>query len=177
MQKRNVKAIVLIMLVLQNALTALLARQSRMPNPSGAPLYLGSVAVLVAEIMKLPVCLVLIARDEGGPLKMVSRLYKELVVKWKSTVRMGVPALCYCLQNALFFVALSRLSATSYQLWSQSKTIFTAFFFVSVLGRTLSKQQVNNKKELRSPSPRARTRTHSSPSPSLARAILWHGTP
>ena len=47
---------------------------------------------------------------------------------------MGVPAPCHCLQHALFFVALSRLSATSYQLWSQSKTLFTALFFVRLLG-------------------------------------------
>jgi hypothetical protein len=48
---------------------------------------------------------------------------------------MGVPALCYGIQNALFFVALSNLSASSYQLWSQSKTLFTALFFVNMLGQ------------------------------------------
>ena len=55
--------------------------------------------------------------------------------------RSVVQALCYCLQNALFFVALSRLSATSYQLWSQSKTLFTALFFVTLLGQTLRRKQ------------------------------------
>ena len=55
--------------------------------------------------------------------------------------RLCAAALADCLQNALFFVALSRLSATSYQLWSQSKTLFTALFFVSYLGRVLRKQQ------------------------------------
>ena len=64
-----------------------------------------------------------------------------MFVKWGDTLRMGVPAACYCVQNLLFFVALSRLSATSYQLWSQSKTLFTALFFVVYLGRVLRKQQ------------------------------------
>lgn len=135
------KYFVLLLLVLQNSLTAILARASRIPRTPGSQLYLGSVAVFAAEVMKLPVCMALIARDEGGVKKMFSAIWQQVFVKWKDTLSMGVPALCYCLQNALFFVALSRLSATSYQLWSQSKTLFTALFFVSYLGRVLRKQQ------------------------------------
>lgn len=41
----------------------------------------------------------------------------------------------------LYFVALSNLSASSYQLWSQSKTLFTAFFFVRVLHVALRPRQ------------------------------------
>ena len=140
--KLPLKYIVLVLLVLQNSLTAILARASRVPRAaSGGQLYLGSVAVLLTEVMKFPVCLALIARDEGSIGKMASSVKEQVVVKWKDTLSMGVPALCYCLQNALFFVALSRLSATNYQLWSQSKTLFTALFFVSYLGRVLRKQQ------------------------------------
>ena len=54
--------IVLMLLVLQNSLTAILARESRMARVGAGPLYLGSVAVLVAEIIKLPICLGLIVR-------------------------------------------------------------------------------------------------------------------
>jgi len=137
----NLKYLVLALLVLQNSLTAILARESRVVRVPGAQLYLGSVAVFAAEVIKLPVCLGLIARDVGGVGQMFKACYQQVVVKWKDTLSMGVPALCYCLQNALFFVALSRLSATSYQLWSQSKTLFTALFFVSYLGRVLRRQQ------------------------------------
>lgn len=129
------KYIVLVLLVLQNSLTAILARASRIPSTSGTQLYLGSVAVFVAEVIKLPVCVGLIARDAGGVRPMIVEIWQQVFVKWRDTLRMGVPALCYCLQNALFFVALSRLSATSYQLWSQSKTLFTALFFVVYLGQ------------------------------------------
>ena len=129
------KYIVLMLLVLQNSLTAILARASRVPSAPGAQLYLGSVAVFVAEVIKLPICIGLIARDVGGFKPMLSQIWTQVFVKWPDTLRMGVPALCYCLQNALFFVALSRLSATSYQLWSQSKTLFTALFFVAYLGQ------------------------------------------
>jgi len=72
---------------------------------------------------------------------MLAQVKQQVVTNWADTLRMGVPALCYCLQNAMFFVALSRLSATSYQLWSQSKTLFTALFFVVYLGRVMRRQQ------------------------------------
>jgi len=138
---RALKYFVIVLLVLQNSLTAILARNSRIPPPGGGQLYLGSVAVLVAELIKLPICLGLIAKDVGGLRPMLQQLWVQVIVRWRSTLQMAVPALCYCLQNALFFVALSRLSATSYQLWSQSKTLFTALFFVSYLGQVLRKQQ------------------------------------
>ena len=137
----SIKYLVLLLLVLQNSVTAILARESRILTPGHSQLYLGSVAVFVAELIKLPVCLGLIARDVGGPAETIRQIYLQVLVRWKDTLQMAVPALCYCLQNVLFFVALSRLSATSYQLWSQSKTLFTALFFVSYLGQVLRKQQ------------------------------------
>jgi len=137
----SIKYLVLLLLVLQNSVTAILARESRILTPDHSQLYLGSVAVFVAELIKLPVCLGLIARDVGGPAETIRQIYLQVLVRWKDTLQMAVPALCYCLQNVLFFVALSRLSATSYQLWSQSKTLFTALFFVSYLGQVLRKQQ------------------------------------
>ena len=141
MNTNALKYLVLTLLVLQNSLTAILARASRLPSPAGSQLYLGSVAVFTAEVIKLPVCIALIARDTGGVRPMLRSIWEQVFVNWRDTLKMAVPALCYCLQNALFFVALSRLSATSYQLWSQSKTLFTAAFFVLYLGQTLRKQQ------------------------------------
>ena len=168
------KYVVLVLLVLQNSMTAILARASRVPATPGQQLYLGSVAVFAAEVIKLPICIGLIARDAGGLSPMLAQLWDQVILKWRDTLLMGVPvsehaasacdlsplslmraltprygafsrsvvqALCYCLQNALFFVALSRLSATSYQLWSQSKTLFTALFFVTLLGQTLRRKQ------------------------------------
>jgi len=134
------KYITLVLLVVQNSVVAVAAAASRTRH-AGSPLYLGSVAVLLSELVKLPVCVALIARDKGGLRGMAAELWHKVVVQWSDTLRMGVPALCYCLQNVLFFVALSSLSATSYQLWAQSKTLFTALFFVIMLGKSLSGQQ------------------------------------
>ena len=65
------------------------------------------------------------------------------------TMRMGVPAFCYGLQNLLFFVALSNLSATSYQLWSQTKVLFTEngsdclYLLTSLLGKVVVVQMAS----------------------------------
>jgi len=136
-----IKYLVLMLLVVQNSATTLLVKYTRTPVPGGGPLYLGSIAVLISELIKFPTCLALIARDEGGLGEMVRKVRRGVFGRWRDTVRMGVPTLCYGLQNVLFFVALSNLSATSYQLWSQLKTLFTALFFVKLLGQRLSPLQ------------------------------------
>jgi len=132
----SIKYIVLLLLVLQNSATTLVVRHTRTPRGGGV-MYLGAMAVMVSELLKLPTCLALITRDEGSVQGMVRAVRLRVFQRWKDTLRMGVPALCYGLQNALFFVALSNLSASSYQLWSQSKTLFTALFFVTLLGKVL----------------------------------------
>ena len=137
----SIKWLVLIMLVCQNALTTMLVRYTRRPPPAGSVLYLGSACVLLSELLKLPACLALIARDEGGVAKMLKAVKLSVFSRYMDTLRMAVPAICYGLQNALYFVALSNLSATSYQLWSQTKTLFTALFFVNILGAKLRLRQ------------------------------------
>jgi len=79
----------------------------------------------------------MIARDEGDIRGMLRAVRHCVFDRWRDTAQLGVPALCYLLQNRLLFVALSRISATGHQLWSQSKTLFTALFFVRILGRSI----------------------------------------
>ena len=133
--------VVLGLLVVQNAATTMLVQHTRRHPAANGVVYLGSVAVLISECLKLPTCLALIVNDEGGIMPAAARIKDSVFDRWKDTLRMSVPALCYGLQNLLFFVALSNLSATSYQLWSQTKTLFTAFFFVRLLGQRLQARQ------------------------------------
>ena len=121
--------VVLGLLVVQNAATTMLVQHTRRHPAANGVVYLGSVAVLISECLKLPTCLALIVNDEGGIIPAAARIKDSVFDRWKDTLRMSVPALCYGLQNLLFFVALSNLSATSYQLWSQTKVLFTALFF------------------------------------------------
>jgi UDP-sugar transporter A1/2/3 len=137
-----IKWVVLPLLVLQNSATSMLVHQSRQPSVGVSdPLYLGSMAVLASELLKLPICLALIARDEGGFRGMLRAVRQAIFERWRDTAQLGVLALCYLLQNRLLFVALSRISATGHQLWSQSKTLFTALFFVCILGRSIAPVQ------------------------------------
>jgi UDP-sugar transporter A1/2/3 len=135
------KWITLVLLVLQNSATAVVTGASRAPKPGGGPLYTSSVAVLLAELLKMPICLLIIAGEKGGLGGMAKTVWKEVFVNWRDTLTMAVPALCYSLQNLLFFVALTHMSAPAYQLWSQTKTLFTAIFFVTYLKGDLSWNQ------------------------------------
>ena len=131
---------VLGLLVIQNAATTLVVGATRRPRPEGSVLYLGGAAVLVSEVLKLLICLAKIAHDEGGAGGMV-REVRYTLSRVSDTARMGVPALSYGAQNILYYTALSHLSATSYQLWSQTKILFTALFFVQILGQMLLPRQ------------------------------------
>lgn len=133
--------VVLGLLVVQNAATTMLVQHTRRHPAANGVVYLGSVAVLISECLKLPTCLALIVNDEGGIIPAAARIKDSVFDRWKDTLRMSVPALCYGLQNLLFFVALSNLSATSYQLWSQTKVLFTALFFVKILDQRLRPKQ------------------------------------
>jgi UDP-sugar transporter A1/2/3 len=137
---RRLRAIVLGLLVFENSLTALCAKASRVPHP-GQVMYAGSVAVLLSELLKITSCFGLIAREEGGLGKMLSEVKSEVFGKGRDSLVMAVPAMCFFVQNLLFYVALSRLSAVSYQLLCQTKTLTTAFFFVTLLGRVLTRVQ------------------------------------
>jgi len=132
----RLKCICIALLVVQNSLITLVARTSRVPVP-GRAMYIGGSAVFASELVKMPVCLALIFKETGTPKATFKVLWEKVVRNWRDTLSMSIPALSYCFQNCLFFVAISNLSATSYQLWSQSKTLATAFFFVAYLGGVL----------------------------------------
>ena len=136
------KWVLLLLLVFQNSASTILVTHTRSISPlPGRPLYLGSAAVLVSECLKLSSCLAMITHEEGGVKQAAAEVWLAVVVRWRDTRRMAVPALCYGLQNVLFYVALSNLTPTAYQLWSQSKTLVTALFFVTILKQVLKPRQ------------------------------------
>jgi drug/metabolite transporter (DMT)-like permease len=60
----------------------------------------------------------------------------------KSALDLAIPSACFAAQNVLYFTALRHLDAATYSLLSQSKTAFTAIFFVTVLGQRLAGLQI-----------------------------------
>ncbi|KAJ1639969.1 nucleotide-sugar transporter-domain-containing protein [Pavlovales sp. CCMP2436] len=129
------KHAVFALLVAQNSSLVLLMRHSRASPAAGEP-YLVSVAVLLAELLKLAICCVAI-----GPRSLPQQLHTHLVERWWETLKVGVPALLYTGQNYLLFIALSNLDAATFQVLYQLKTLFTALFSVMLLGKCLSLSQ------------------------------------
>jgi UDP-sugar transporter A1/2/3 len=86
---------------------------------------------------QVPLLLTAIACFEG-PRRVVPILQEAWADdKWK----LCLPGLAYAAQNVLYFMALSHISAASYQLLSQTKLLFTGVFMASLLGKRLGKAQ------------------------------------
>lgn len=62
----------------------------------------------------------------------------DLIKKPRATLKVGVPALLFVIQNNLIFLALSKLDAATYQVTYQIKILTTAFFSVVLLGKKLN---------------------------------------
>ncbi|KAI1725184.1 nucleotide-sugar transporter domain-containing protein [Ditylenchus destructor] len=149
-QSNKLKWVSLVVLIAQTTALVLILRYSRMPSkktdtPEGkdAPenvKYLSSTAVLMAEIIKFFTCiLVLLIHNKWN----IDRFYKEIDLdilrKGRDTMKVGVPALLYVVQNNLLFLALSKLDAATYQVTYQLKILTTAFCSVAMLGKRLDK--------------------------------------
>ena len=98
--------------------------------------YDSVLVVLLIELAKATVCLLMIVGRSmwshgccGG-----LRTCFGLAVLWSTpleranTLRLGLPAVCYLVQNNLTFVAIENLSAVVAQVLVQCKTISAAIF-------------------------------------------------
>ena len=63
----------------------------------------------------------------------------DIFKKPSDTLKVGVPALLYVVQNNLLFFALSKLDAATYQVTYQLKILTTAFFSVTMLNKRLDR--------------------------------------
>jgi multidrug transporter EmrE-like cation transporter len=104
-------------------------------------MYLSSAAVFMAEALKLPYCVLMVARVGGGFRGLLALVRSEITGHPAETFKCAVPALAYTIQGNLLFLALSNLDAPTYQVTYQTKTLFTALFSRMMLGRTLAHSQ------------------------------------
>ncbi|TMS32389.1 hypothetical protein L596_000235 [Steinernema carpocapsae] len=134
----NLKTISLVVLILQTTALVLILRYSQTQKVDG-PKYISSTAVVTAEIVKLITCIFVLLRNNGWD---VDRFWRELDTdifkKPKDTLKVGVPAFLYVVQNNLLFLALAKLDAATYQVTYQLKILTTALFSVSMLGKRLN---------------------------------------
>ena len=135
---------VLVLLLLQTTGIVLLMRYSKtrhVPYEAGDAAYRATAAVLMAEVLKLPICVLMAGRAVGGASQLALLVREEILGNVRDTFKCAVPAVAFTLQGNLLFVALENLEAPVYQVTYQSKTVFTALFSRLILGRKLKPSQ------------------------------------
>ena len=132
----DLRVLVLVALVVQNACQMLSMRYSRVVAADSLTPYLPSTAVVVSEVLKVAVCLAIIAAKERGNASTL--LWRDVVVNWRDTLMVSVPAFVYMVQNNLLYVAASNLDAATCQITYQVKILTTALFAVAMLGKRIS---------------------------------------
>ncbi|XP_050432809.1 UDP-N-acetylglucosamine transporter [Adelges cooleyi] len=140
-QKRNsyLKGITLITLTLQNALVALSMRHARTRHKE---MFISSTAVVMAEVVKLNICLILVYKTESISWKhFISLLDNTIIKQPMDTLKVCIPSLVYLIQNNLLYVSTSNLDAATYQVTYQLKILTTAVFSVIILNRKLMRHQ------------------------------------
>lgn len=138
-RNRTLKLVTLVTLTLQNAMVALSMRYAR-TRPGD--MFVASTAVVMAEQVKLVVCLALVYRTESISWKhFVSTLNNTIVKQPIDTLKVCIPSLVYLIQNNLLYVSTSNLDAATYQVTYQLKIFTTAVFSVLILKRKLYRHQ------------------------------------
>ena len=132
----DLRLLVLLALVVQNACQMLSMRYSRVAAAAAATPYLPSTAVVFSEVLKVVVCLGIILYKERGAAG--GLLWRDVVQNWRDSLMVSVPAFVYMVQNNLLYVAASNLDAASCQITYQLKILTTALFAVGMLGKQIS---------------------------------------
>lgn len=126
--------VLLCLLVIHKCGTDCLSRYTR---SSGVPYSATTVAIL-GEVVKVPIlaCAIMIFEGKSSVKPILQHALTD------APYSLALPGLAYASQNILYFVALSHLSATSYQLLSQTKLLFTGFFMWFLLEERLTMRKV-----------------------------------
>ncbi|KAI8878354.1 nucleotide-sugar transporter [Backusella circina FSU 941] len=136
----SLKYLSLIILIVQNSLLVLLMRYSRTIKGEHDPIYLASTAVLIVELVKLPISFTMLYVDSNTTWnKCFQAVQLQTIHKPKEVLKMLVPSVLYALQNNLLYIALSNLEAATFQVTYQLKILSTALFSVWLLGKSLDR--------------------------------------
>lgn len=137
------KYLSLLLLVVQNTSNVLVLRASRV---QGGARYLSSTAVLMQELLKIPISFLMLAQESGGVFKGMGRasavVQEEFIgPRPLESAKILVPAVIYTVQNNLLFYALSNLDAPTFQITYQGKILTTALMSMLLLGRSFEGRQ------------------------------------
>ena len=131
-----IKYAALFLLVAQMVGLVLLMRYSRTQHSPDHPLYLASTAVFAMEVMKLVICLLVIAYQSKAAF--LTELNQHILQSPMEILKLCVPSLLYTVQNNLLYLALTNLDAATYQVCYQLKILTTALFSAILLQRRFS---------------------------------------
>lgn len=106
----RLKYMSLVVLTFQNAFLILSMRYSRVVVVDSV--YYSTTAVVLSESLKVLICLVIIRFQQQD---FFHHLHEAIVVKWRDTLKLSVPAIVYMIQNNLQYVAVSNLEAAEFQ--------------------------------------------------------------
>eukprot|EP00040_Diaphanoeca_grandis_P013915 m.70306 g.70306 ORF g.70306 m.70306 type:complete len:359 (-) comp24208_c2_seq1:51-1127(-) len=133
------KYIALILLLLQTTTVVLVMRYSLKPKSGDEVQYIKTTAVVMSELFKIVASVILLGNERRlGVFELFAYLNQEIVVNWRKSLLLGVPAGLYTLQNNLLFVALQNLDGATYQVTYQLKILTTALFSVTMLRKQLN---------------------------------------
>ena len=136
---KYLRAVVLVVLVLQTSLTVIFLRYSR-THHEGEP-YTPTTVVFLTECLKYSLCLLLLLLSQGSLSASLSTFTQEVVHRPRETLSLAVPACLYTMQNNLLILALTNLDAATFQVTYQLKILTTAGFSVLLLERQLVRRQ------------------------------------
>lgn len=128
----------LIIFLFQTALSGCLVRYTKafQVNP-----YSSQAAVLMQELVKLPVSMLLFALETGGAWAMVLGVVDDLRSHPMEWVKMTVPAFVYTAQMNFLYVGYENVPVAIGQLTYQSKVLFTALCSRLMIKKQLSANQ------------------------------------
>jgi len=132
------KVLLLLLMVLQNSSSVLVARHTRTNIPKDQ-LYVVNHLILMTEATKFVLACGLESRRTGG--KLWQSLQIHIGQRPQDMVAIVIPSVLYVMQNSLVVVALSNLSAPLFQVAYQCKLLTTALVSCLFLGRRYSIQQ------------------------------------
>jgi len=136
---KYLRAVVLVVLVLQTSLTVIFLRYSR-THDQGEP-YSPTTVVFLTECLKYSLCLVLLVLSQGSLSSSFTTFRQEVLARPRETLTLAIPACLYTMQNNLLILALTNLDAATFQVTYQLKILTTAGFSVMVLERKLVPRQ------------------------------------
>jgi UDP-sugar transporter A1/2/3 len=124
----------LAVLIIQNASTVLLLRYVRtVPGD----MFFSTTAIVCQEVIKMVASVGLLYSESFSLAELKSTINTQILRNGMDSIKTGIPALLFTIQNNLIYLAISNLDAAVFQVTFQIKILTTAFFTVALLKRSL----------------------------------------